>query len=99
MVCLSFLSILVIGPFSDTVPRTLPPFNEYETVSIKCVGKPSCVPDSDCIVEWKRGEGTSNTVQENKRIAIDAEGNTSFSCVCGKPLFIIFLPHLKDQYL
>lgn len=67
----------VIGTFSDTVQKDLPPVEEYTSVSVKCSGKPKCIPGNECKVEWKRGEGVKDSVQESERIAIDKEGEFS----------------------
>lgn len=67
----------VILSFSDTVERRVNAFQNRET-SISCTGKPKCVPGNECKIEWKLGEGTSNTVAETKRIAVDKEGTLHF---------------------
>ena len=43
-------------------------------MSIPCLGQPTCRPSQDCNIEWKRGTGTTDTILETKRIAVDAEG-------------------------
>lgn len=43
-------------------------------MSIQCRGKRRCQPGTECSVEWKLGDGTSNTIRETKRIAIDKDG-------------------------
>ncbi|XP_052101640.1 uncharacterized protein LOC127735500 [Mytilus californianus] len=68
----------VISSFSDTVERTLPNAYQYRNLSIPCTGKPRCKPDNVCRVEWKLGKGTSNTIYETKRIAIDKDGTLHF---------------------
>ncbi|XP_076082728.1 neuroglian-like [Mytilus galloprovincialis] len=67
-----------IGSFTDTTLKDLPSAKQYTNVSIPCVGKPRCVPGNECKVEWKLGEGTSNTVDETKRIAVDKMGTLHF---------------------
>ncbi|XP_065940111.1 neural cell adhesion molecule L1-like isoform X3 [Magallana gigas] len=48
---------------------------QFEHCKIQCRGKPTCVPDSQCRVEWKIGLGTKNNVEINKRVGVD--GNDS----------------------
>lgn len=67
----------VILSFTDTQERRVDATENVE-MSIKCTGKPKCVPGNECKIEWKLGEGTSNTVDETKRIAVDQEGTLHF---------------------
>ncbi|CAG2257758.1 unnamed protein product [Mytilus edulis] len=68
----------VISSFSSSVERTLPNVHQYRNVSIPCTGKRRCEPDDECRVEWKLGDGTSNTIRETERIAIDKKGTLHF---------------------
>ncbi|XP_063434962.1 neuroglian-like [Mytilus trossulus] len=68
----------VITSFSNSIERTLPDAYQYRSVSIPCVGKRRCQPNDECRVEWKLGDGTSNTIRETKRIAIDKNGTLHF---------------------
>jgi len=63
-----------ITRFTNEVLRTLPNVNEFKSVSIRCLGQPTCRPSQDCNIEWKRGAGTTDTILETKRIAVDTEG-------------------------
>lgn len=76
--CLYLTIFLVILSFTDTQERRVDATENVE-MSIKCTGKPKCVPGNECKIEWKLGEGTSNTVDETKRIAVDQEGR--FLCI------------------
>jgi len=62
--------------FTNKVQRTLPDVNEYTSVSISCLGQPTCKPSQDCNIEWKRGAGTAVSILETKRIAVDTEGES-----------------------
>uniref|UniRef100_K1PXT3 Contactin-5 n=1 Tax=Magallana gigas TaxID=29159 RepID=K1PXT3_MAGGI len=44
---------------------------EFEHCKIQCSGKPTCLPDSQCRVEWKIGEGTKTNVEITKRVGVD----------------------------
>ena len=65
-----------ITQFTNKVLRTLPNVNEFKSVSISCLGQPTCRPSQDCDIEWKRGTGTTYTILETKRIAVDTEGES-----------------------
>ena len=65
-----------ITQFTNKVLRTLPNVNEFKSVSISCLGQPTCRPSQDCKIEWKRGTGTTDTILETKRIAVDTEGES-----------------------
>ena len=67
-----------ITQFTNQVLRTLPNVNEFKSVSISCLGQPTCRPSQDCNIEWKRGTGTTDTILETKRIAVDTEGTLHF---------------------
>ncbi|VDI20659.1 Hypothetical predicted protein [Mytilus galloprovincialis] len=68
----------VISSFSDTVERPVQNAYQYRSMSIQCRGKRRCQPGTECSVEWKLGDGTSNTIRETKRIAIDKDGTLHF---------------------
>ncbi|XP_052098960.1 uncharacterized protein LOC127733688 [Mytilus californianus] len=68
----------LISSFSDTVEMTLTSAYQFRSVSIPCRGKPKCKPKNECRVEWKLGDGTSNTIYETKRIAIDKDAKPIF---------------------
>lgn len=47
---------------------------QFEHCVVKCRDKPTCIPDSQCRVEWKIGEGTKNNVEVSKRVEVDGNG-------------------------
>lgn len=51
---------------------------EFEHCKIQCRDKPTCLPDSQCRVEWKIGEGTKTNVEINKRTGVDGNGDLHF---------------------
>eukprot|EP00105_Crassostrea_gigas_P041624 XP_019925772.1 PREDICTED: contactin-1 [Crassostrea gigas] len=51
---------------------------QFEHCKIQCRGRPTCVPDSQCRVEWKIGLGTKNNVEINKRVGVDGNGDLHF---------------------
>eukprot|EP00105_Crassostrea_gigas_P005580 XP_011419232.1 PREDICTED: contactin-1-like isoform X1 [Crassostrea gigas] len=51
---------------------------EFEHCKIQCSGKPTCLPDSQCRVEWKIGEGTKTNVEITKRVGVDGNGDLHF---------------------
>nr|XP_022337747.1 neural cell adhesion molecule L1-like isoform X1 [Crassostrea virginica] len=50
---------------------------QFEHCVVKCRDKPTCIPDSQCRVEWKIGEGTKNNIGVSKRVEVD--GNDPLS--------------------
>lgn len=59
--------------FSDRKERRVE-VTQYKEISILCKGKPKCVPGNKCFIKWILGEGTSGTVVETRRIAVDKDG-------------------------
>ena len=47
---------------------------QFEHCVVKCRDKPTCIPDSQCRMEWKIGEGTINNVEVSKRVEVDGNG-------------------------
>ena len=47
---------------------------QFEHCLVKCLDKPKCIPDSQCKVEWKIGEGTKTNVEVSKRVEVDGNG-------------------------
>ena len=65
-----------ITQFTNKILRTLNNVNEFKSGSISCLGLPTCRPTQDCNIAWKRGTGTTDTILETKRIAVDTEGES-----------------------
>ncbi|XP_065940116.1 neural cell adhesion molecule L1 isoform X2 [Magallana gigas] len=51
---------------------------QFGHCKIQCSGKPTCLPDSQCRVEWKIGEGTKTNVEITKRVGVDGNGDLHF---------------------
>nr|XP_011419232.2 contactin-1 isoform X2 [Crassostrea gigas] len=51
---------------------------QFKHCKIQCRDKPTCVPDSECRVEWKIGEGTKSDVEITKRVGVDGNGDLHF---------------------
>lgn len=47
---------------------------EFEHCKIQCRNKPTCMPESQCRVEWIIGVGTKTNVEVNKRVGVDGNG-------------------------
>lgn len=47
---------------------------EFKHCKVECRYKPTCLPESQCKVEWKIGEGTKTNVEINKRVGVDGNG-------------------------
>lgn len=47
---------------------------EFKHCKVECRHKPTCLPESQCKVEWKIGEGTKTNVEINKRVGVDGNG-------------------------
>lgn len=50
------------------------PCKEFEHCKIPCRDKPKCVPNTECRVEWKIGEGTKTNVEMTNRVGVDGDG-------------------------
>lgn len=48
---------------------------QFEHCKIQCRNKPTCMPESQCRVEWKLGIGTKFNVMVNKRVGMDGNGS------------------------
>lgn len=47
---------------------------EFMHCEVECRDKPTCLPESQCRVEWKIGEGTKTNVEINERVGVDGNG-------------------------
>ncbi|XP_055998427.1 contactin-3-like isoform X2 [Ostrea edulis] len=54
------------------------PCKEFEHCKIPCRDKPKCVPNTECRVEWKIGEGTKTNVEMTNRVGVDGDGDLHF---------------------
>uniref|UniRef100_K1Q477 Neural cell adhesion molecule L1 n=1 Tax=Magallana gigas TaxID=29159 RepID=K1Q477_MAGGI len=73
----AILKVIVLGsfPIGDIQEVRC---KQFEHCKIQCRGRPTCVPDSQCRVEWKIGLGTKNNVEINKRVGVDGNGDLHF---------------------
>lgn len=51
---------------------------QFEHCKVQCRDKPRCLPVSQCRVEWKIGMGTKASVEINKRVEVDGDGDLHF---------------------
>ncbi|XP_062568599.1 contactin-1-like isoform X2 [Saccostrea cucullata] len=51
---------------------------EYHHCTLLCLNQPRCQPETECMIEWKLGYGTSESVFYNESVALDREGNLHF---------------------
>lgn len=51
---------------------------QYAHCKVQCQNKPPCVPDSQCKVRWRIGEGLNAYIEIDNRVAVDRNGDLHF---------------------